>query len=557
MSLNSKYVIGIDFGTLSGRAVLFDVKDGSYITSATYDYPNGVIDEHLPGDSKTLPVGTALQNPMDYFETIVYTFKKILSESEVSPNNIIGVGVDFTACSILPCLADSTPLSEISEFKNNPHAYCKIWKDHTSQPYADRLNTLAIERNETFLEYYGGKISSEWMLPKIMEIAELAPEVYCRADYILEAGDWITWKICGVQNRNSCAAGYKAVWNKYNGYPSDDFLISLNPLFVDLKSTKLNAPVKTPDSLAGYITKEFSALTGLKEGTPVAVGIVDGHSSVMGLGICEAGTMIDIIGTSASHMLLCNRYKYVPGICGAVEDGIITGFIGYESGQAGMGDHFQWFVDNALPFSYHNKAELLGISDMEYIFSLVEKLKPGESGLVALDWWNGNRSTLVDSDLSGIIVGMNLRTKPEHILRALCEASAFGLRRVIDNYRSHGVEVKKFCAAGGIAEKNSFLMQLYADILNMDVYISGSSQSAALGAAILASCASGPERGGYGDVYSASKSMGSLKKEYFKPKKLNKDIYNQLYLLYNKLYDSFGVTDKSIMKSLKNLQKSL
>ncbi|MEA5015138.1 MAG: ribulokinase [Candidatus Limiplasma sp.] len=552
----SKYTIGIDYGTLSGRAVLVDVATGAQIASATFDYPHAVMDETLPSGKK-LGHDWALQFPQDYVDVLTHTIPQVLRDSGVSPEDVIGLGTDFTACTVLPVKDDGTPLCDLPEFADNPHAYVKLWKHHAAQDKANRLNETAAQRGEKWLNNYGGKISSEWLFPKLWQILDEAPEVYQAMDHFVEAADWIVWQMTGVQTRNSCCAGYKAIYNKATGYPSKDFFKALDPRLENVIAEKLSCPVTSLGERAGGLTAAMAAKLGLKEGTAVCVGNVDAHVCVPAVGIDGPGKMLAIIGTSTCHMMMGTRECQAPGMCGVVQDGIMPGFPGYEAGQSCVGDHFAWFVESCCPGEYREAAKAANMGIHEYLTGLASRQKPGEHGLLALDWWNGNRSILVDVDLTGMMLGMNLQTKPEDMYRALLEATAYGTRMIVENYREHGVAVDAFYASGGISQKNPLMMQIYADVLNMDIKIAGAAQGPALGSAIFAAVAAGKAAGGYDDVFTAARVMGQVKDLVYKPIAANAAVYDKLFAEYRALHDYFGRGANDVMKRLKELKKQV
>lgn len=551
----SKYAIGIDYGTLSGRAALVDLSDGRELSHSVLEYPHAVMDEALPSGRQLAP-DWALQHPQDYIDVLKTTIPDVLAKSGVNAADIIGLAIDFTACTMLPVKDDGTPLCFLPALSDEPHAYVKLWKHHAAQDEANELNRIAEERGETWLARYGGKISSEWMIPKIWQILNEAPEIYDQADVFMEACDWVVWQLCGVKTRNSCTAGYKALWHKREGYPSKDFFRALDPRLENLVEDKLTGPILPLGSRAGGLTEEMARATGLRPGIAIAVANVDAHVAVPAV-VDGPGKMVAIIGTSTCHMVLGTEEHSVPGICGYVEDGIVPGYYGYEAGQSCVGDHFAWVVDTCVPASYHEEAKRQGKNIHQYLKSLCETKKPGESGLLALDWWNGNRSILVDVDLTGMILGMTLQTKPEDIYRALIEATAYGTRMIVENFRSHGVAIDAFYAAGGIAQKDPMMMQIYADVLKMPVYIAGTTQCGALGSAIMASVAAGSAAGGYDDVFEAGCHMAKVLDEHYEPIAENSDLYDKIYAEYKNLHDYFGRGANDVMKRLKALKLSL
>ncbi len=552
----AKYSIGVDYGTLSGRALIVNNETGEELSSAVYEYPHSVMSECLPSGKK-LGFDWALQHPQDYLDVLYNTIPAVLKESGVSKDDVVGIGLDFTACTILPAKKDGTPLCFLEEYKDEPHAYVKLWKHHAAQHLANKLNEIAEERNEPWLKNYGGKISSEWAIPKIWQVLDEAPEIYDAADTFIEAADWVVWQLSGKENRNSCCAGYKEMWNKKTGYPSKDFFKALDPRLENVIEDKLSTEISPMGSKAGELTEAMAEKLGLNAGTAIATAIIDAHVFVPAAGIAEAGKMLAIMGTSTCHMLLGNEEKQVKGMCGVVEDGILPGFFGYEAGQSCVGDHFQWFIENCLPAAYYEDAKAKGMNIHKYLREKAEKYKPGESGLVALDWWNGNRSCLVDVDLTGMILGMTLLTKPEEIYRALIEATAYGTRMIIETFREYGVEVNEFYAAGGIAKKDPMTMQIYSDILNLPIKIAGSDQGGALGSAIFGSVAAGKANGGYDDVFSAASKLGKVLDTKYEPNPEAVKVYDKLYAEYKILHDYFGRGANDVMKRLKEIKKSV
>lgn len=553
--MSKKYTIGVDFGTQSGRVVLVEVDTGAEIATAIKEYPHGVMDEYLPDGKTKLEPDWALEHPQDFLDVLHETIPAVLEKAGVSAEDVIGMGIDFTSCTMLPVDKEGTPLCFYPEYQSNPHAYVKLWKHHAAQDEANKLNQIAEERGEDFLHRYGGKISSEWLFPKIWQILDEAPDIYEKADRFMEVADWIVLQLTGEEKRNSCTAGYKAIWHKQKGYPSKDFFKALDPRLENVVEEKLSTDIYPIGSKAGEITPEAARLTGLKPGTAVAVGNVDAHVAVPAVGITEEGKMLMIMGTSTCHMILGKEEKMVPGICGVVEDGIIPGYLGYEAGQSCVGDHFEWFVENCVPAEYRKEAEERGMNIHDLLTEKAQKLKVGESGLIALDWWNGNRSVLVDVDLTGLILGCTLLTKPEEIYRALIEATAYGTRMIIQTFEDSGVPIKELYAAGGIAEKNEMLMQIYADVTNREIRISASSQTPALGSAMFGAVAAGKERGGYDTIVDAAKTMARLKDKVYKPIPENVEVYDKLYREYEILHDYFGRGTNNVMKRLKEIKK--
>jgi len=552
---NKKYSIGVDFGTQSGRALLAELSTGKEIAAAIHAYTHGVMDEYLPDGVTKLHHDWALQHPQDYLDVLKVTIPAVLREAAVNADDVIGIGIDFTACTILPIDEHGIPLCFNESYKSNPHAYVKLWKHHAAQDEANRLNEIAAQRGEPFLQRYGGKISSEWLVPKVWQIVNEAPDIYETADRFIEAADWIVLQLTGQEKRNSCTAGYKAIWHKQTGFPVKDFFKALDPRLENVVEDKLNVNIYPLGSKAGEIAGTAAQLTGLQPGTAVAVGNVDAHVAMPAVGITEPGKMLMIMGTSTCHMVLGNEEKIVPGMCGVVEDGIIPGYLGYEAGQSCVGDHFEWFVENCVPSSYFHEAEGNDLNIHALLREKASSLKAGESGLVALDWWNGNRSVLVDVDLTGVIVGYTLLTKPEEIYRALLEATAYGTRMIIDTFRKHGVPVDELYAAGGIAEKDELMMQIYADVTNMEIKIAASPQAPALGSAMFGAVAAGKEYGGFDSIVEAARVMAKVKDVSFKPIPENVAVYEELFNEYKFLHDTFGRSRNDVMKRLKEIKK--
>ena len=534
MSANEKYVIGVDYGTLSGRALLVRVSDGAEIATAVYEYPHGVIEDVLPKTSLKLPPDWALQNPVDYLEVLKNVIPAVLRESKIDPKDVVGIGTDFTACTVLPVTKDGTPICEIPGFEGRPHAYPKLWKHHSAQPHADRINELAHERGESWINRYGGKISSEWEFAKALQLLEEDPEIYAYMDHWIEAADWIIWQLTGSYTKNVCTAGYKAIYQD-GSYPSAEFLAELNPAFANFVEEKVKHEISDLGGVAGYLTEEAAKWTGLPAGMVVAVGNVDAHVTVAAAKATESGMMVAIMGTSTCHVMVSDDISEVPGMCGAVLGGIVPNKWGYEAGQSGVGDIFAWFINNFIDAQYQVAAKSAGVDMHTYLSNLASQRPVGSHGLIALDWESGNRSTLVDHQLSGVIVGLTLMSKPEEVYQAIVESTAFGARKIVDTFNAHGVPVVDFIAAGGLI-KNKFVMQIYADILNRPIHTIGSEQGPALGSAIHAAVAAGA----YPDIQSASAVMGRLVRNAFIPNPDAAAVYARLYEHYLFLYETFG-----------------
>jgi L-ribulokinase len=552
--MGKKYSIGVDYGTQSGRAVLVEVETGNMIAQAVKEYTHGVMDEYLPDGVTKLEPDWALQHPLDYLEVLETAIPAVIMESGVAKEDVIGMAIDFTACTMLPIDTEGRPLCFKDEFKSIPHGWLKLWKHHAAQAEANKLNRIAEERGEEFLSRYGGKISSEWMIPKIMQILDEAPEIYNAADRFMEAADWVTMMLTGEEKRNSCTAGYKAMWHKQKGYPSKEFFKALDTRLENVVEDKLSTQIYPLGGKAGELNESIASRIGLCPGTAVGIANVDAHVSLPAVGITEAGKMLMIMGTSTCDILIGTEERIVPGMCGVVEDGVLPGFFGYEAGQSCVGDHFEWFVKNCVPEEYYKAAEASGMKIHQYLTEKASKLKVGESGLLALDWWNGNRSVLVDVDLTGMMLGMTLTTKPEEIYRALIEATAYGKNIIIETFEEAGVPINELYACGGISWKNTMMMQIYADVTNRVIKISASDQTPALGSAMFGAVAAGKERGGYDSIFEAAKVMGKVKEEYYSPIPENVETYKKLYAEYKLLHDYFGRGENDVMKRLKAIK---
>ncbi|WP_326950346.1 ribulokinase [Amycolatopsis sp. NBC_01307] len=525
-------VVGIDYGTLSGRAVVVRVRDGAELGSAVTEYRHGVVDRELPATGRALPPEWALQVPADYVDVLRTAVPAALAAAGADPADVVGVATDFTACTMVPATVDGTPLCELPEFTAEPHAYVKLWRHHAAQPQADRINELARARGEKWLPRYGGLISSEWEFAKGLEVFEEAPDVYAAMRHWVEAADWIVWQLTGTYVRNACTAGYKGILQD-GQYPSRDFLRELAPGFESFVAGKLDHPLGQLGSRAGSLTAEAAAWTGLPEGIAVAVGNVDAHVTAPAARAVEPGQLVAIMGTSTCHVVNGADLREVPGMCGVVDGGIVPGLWGYEAGQSGVGDIFGWFTEH---FARDSHDELTRLAARQEV---------GEHGLLALDWHSGNRSVLVDHDLSGVIVGQTLATRAEDVYRALLEATAFGTRKIVETFTEAGIPITELIVAGGLT-KNALLMQIYADVTNLPLSVVGSAQAPALGSAIHAAVAAGA----YPDIRAAAEAMGSARSAVYEPVPAHVSAYDELYAEYTTLHDYFGRGANDVMHRL-------
>jgi L-ribulokinase len=549
-----KYALGLDYGTESARALLVDVADGREAGTAVAPYPDGVIDRHLPGTGAPLPPDWALQNPQDYLTVLTRIVPEALREAGADPADVVGIGVDFTSCTLLPTLSDGTPLCELPQWSGEPHAWVKLWKHHAAQPEADRINQTAAERGESFLQRCGGKSSSEWLLAKTFQILDEAPSVYAAAERLIEAGDWLVWQLTGEERRSACQAGYKGMWSEEEGYPSREFLRALDPRLENLVAEKLSPEVYPIGARGGGLTDLMAARLELCAGTPVGVAIIDAHAAVPAATIVGPGRMLLILGTSACHLMLGEDGAVFPGIAGVVKDGILSGYFGYEAGQPATGDILAWFVRNSVPAAFEREAAERGITVHALLEERAAGMRAGQTGLLALDWWNGNRSVLMDAELSGLIAGYTLDTRPEEVYRALIEATAFGTREILENFERHDHRVSELVCCGGIAEKNSTLLQVYADVTGRAIRLARSGLASALGAAMLGAVAAGQTGDGYDTLAEAAARMGGLKEETFTPRASEQAVYQELFALWKRLHDQFGGEDADLMKRLRRLR---
>jgi len=541
-------VLGVDFGTLSGRALVVRVSDGAELGSAVHAYSHGVIDEKLPATGAPLPPDWALQDPEDYRDVLRQAVPQAVREAGIDPAAVIGIGTDFTACTVLPVLRDGTPLCQLPGLDGRPHAYPKLWKHHAAQRQADRINALAHERGEPWIGRYGGKISSEWQFAKALQLLEEDPEAYDRAERWIEAADWIIWQLCGTETRNACTAGYKGIYQDGH-YPSDEYLAALDPRFAGFPAAKLAHEVSALGTRAGSLTAQAAAWTGLPEGIAVAVGNVDAHVTPPAANAIAPGQMVAIMGTSTCHVMNATTLAEVPGMCGVVDGGIVTGEYGYEAGQSGVGDIFAWYLDHGVPADYAAEAGRRGISLFDLLSADAAAQPAGAHGLIALDWLNGNRSVLVNHHLSGAIVGLTLATRPPDIYRALVESTAFGTRVILDAFAASGVPVTEFVAAGGLL-KDRFVMQVYADVLRRPISVITSDQGPALGSAIHAAVAAGA----YAGVPAAAAAMGGKRAAAYAPDPASADVYDGLYAEYTTLHDYFGRGANEVMHRLRDIR---
>jgi L-ribulokinase len=553
-----KYVIGLDFGTNSCRSLIVDASDGNEIASYVYPYPSGkdgvIIDNSDPN--------LARQNPADYLSGIEVSINEAIKTAKnIFPGfnspDVIGIGVDTTGSSPMPVDEKGLPLSFGEKFKDNPAAMVWLWKDHTGFAEAAFITQTASKLRPQYLSKIGGVYSSEWFWSKILHLKNTRPEVYDAAYSFVEICDWIPAVLVGEIKpekikRSVCAAGHKAMYNdSWNGLPDEEFLKTLSPGLGSLRKRLYNQAF-TSEKLAGYLSADWAEKLGLSKNVAVAVGAFDAHMGAVGAGISE-GTIVKIIGTSTCDIMISpqdKKLKDIPGVCGIVNGSVINEYYGIEAGQSAVGDIFLWFVNNLVPNTFGSTQE----EKFKNLETAASELRPGESGLLALDWNNGNRTILVDVRLSGLLLGQTLHTKPHEIYRALIEATAFGALAIINRIEEYGVKINDVVNCGGLAVKNPLMMQIYADITGKPMKISRSDQTPALGAALFSAVAAGKKAGGYDLISEAQKAMTGISKVY-QPEPENHKVYKKLYLLYKQLHDAFGTNQGS--GSLFNVMKDL
>jgi L-ribulokinase len=539
-------VVGVDLGTLSARAVVVRARDGAELGGAEHAYRHGVIDEALPvAGAPALGPSWALQDPDDWIAALRTAVPAALHAANVRAGDVVGIATDFTASTPLPVTADGTPLCRLERWRARPHAWPKLWRHHAAQGQADRITALAAQRGEPWLARYGGRISAEWEFAKALQVLEEDPDVYDATARWIEGADWIVWQLCGHETRNVATAGYKGIFQD-GSFPSPAYLGALHPDFADFARTRLEHPLSPLGARAGGLTAQAAAWTGLREGTPVAVGNVDAHVTAPAAQSIGAGQLLAVMGTSTCHVMNGATLAEVAGMCGVVDGGITPGLYGYEAGQSGVGDIFGWFVREQVPPRYHEAAARDGADLHEHLSALAAAQAVGDHGLVALDWLSGNRSVLVDHDLSGLVVGLTLSTRAPDVYRALVEATAFGTRRIVAAFDSAGVPVDEVTVAGGLL-RNPFVMQVYADVLRRPLHLIDSSQGPALGAALHAAVAAGE----HADIHAASEAMGRVRREAYVPDPAAAEAYDELYAHYLRLHDHFGRGGDDVMHALR------
>ena len=540
--------IGVDLGTESGRVLLLDLSSGQELAVETVGYPHGVLDELLPDSSGPLPADWALQDPRDYLHVLRRGIPEALRQGSVEAARVVGIGIDVTSCTVLPALHDGTALCELPGWAKNPHAWPKLWKHHAAQGIADRMTEVAQARGEAFLDRYGGRISSEWYFPKLLQILKEDRAVYDAMDVFVEATDWIVWQLTGKLARSACPAGYKALWSPAAGLPPMAYFRAVAPALDD-PAAKLGSCFLPLGARAGGLLPERAAELGLRPEVAVAVGNVDSFVSVPGAGIVDDGVLVSVVGTSICDMVVHPREVWPPGITGVVADGILPGRFGYEAGQPAVGDMFAWFADRLLGLGEGGSRRY---GELEANATAVA---PGASGLVALDWWNGNRSVLGNAALGGVLAGLSLQTTPGEIYRALLESVAFGARTIIDTFERQGVVLVRMVACGGIAERSPLLMQLMADVTGRTLETVASVQVPARGAALFGAVAAGAHAGGFDSIEKAAQSLAPSTARVYRPDPASREVYETLYGVYLGLHDELGRSRVEWLHTLKSLRQ--
>ncbi|MCL2856109.1 MAG: ribulokinase [Oscillospiraceae bacterium] len=549
--MEKKYVIGCDFGTLSMRAVLVDAVDGRTLAEDTYTYSGGVITDHLP-DSDIILEGPdwALQNPDDYLSALVQCIPAVVRKGGIDPEQVVGIGVDFTTCTVVPMDKNGDALCKNPTFRDHPHAWVKLWKNHTAQKEADDITDYVKSNKLSVLDGNGLRASSEYFFPKVLEIFRKDREAYEAAHTYMEGGDFVVSKLCGKPVRGGVTAGAKGFHdNETMSYPDKAFFGGLEPGFENVVADKHLTGVLPVGSPAGNLEPEMARLLGLTTDTVVCVAHADAAVALPGCGVVTPNIMTFIMGTSTCHIMMSKEKIIIPGISAVFYEGVLPGYYTYETGQSAVGDIFEWFCKHYLPAGYADEAKRRSISPLTLMDEKAAALRVGQSGLVALDWMNGNRCLLQDSDLSGLIVGLTLATKPEEIYRALLESTAFGTKIIIDRFVEYGIAVNEAYACGGLAHKSPVLMQMYADILGFPIKISAYKHTSALASALFAAVAAGV----YDDHKTAAANMIPSPAIEYKPNSSNAAKYSELFGLYKQLHDYFGDGGGAIMKKLKSL----
>lgn len=541
------------------RAVLVRTRDGAVAADEVFEYPHAVITGSLPvGGVKLEGSDWALQDPDDYLAALTYCIPSVMRRSGVSPNDVIGIGVDFTTCTVMPVTEDGRAMCQVPAYRERPHAWVKLWKNHTAHKEADEITEYVHKSGHTLLDHYGMRASSEWFFPKIWEVLRKDPELYEKTYTFLEGGDYIVYKLCGKIVRSGVFAGAKGFHdNKKMQFPDKEFLKGLDPRLENIVEEKHLTNVVRVGTPAGHLTADMAHKLGLHESVVICVSHADAACTLPGAGIVEPNVMTYVMGTSTCHMMLAENLEKIPGISAAYYEGVIPGYYCYEAGQSAVGDIFDWFCSRFLPAAYTGEAASRGIHIMQLMNEKAGALKIGQSGVMALDWMNGNRSILQDANLTGLLVGLTLSTTPEEIYRALLEATAFGTKVIMDQFKAYHVPVHSLYACGGLAQKNTLLMQIYSDVMEQPIKVTAVKQTSALASAIFAAVAAGSGKGGHSNYTEAVAAMVPAPAREYKPVPENVRKYRELYSVYRRLHDLMSEGENNAMKQLRELQRKL
>lgn len=537
-----KYTIGIDYGSLSARGVLVNTSDGAILSEVTYSYPHGAMSDKLP-DGTALADEWVVQHPGDFLEALHFAVPQLLRQTGVDKRDVAAIGVDFTASTVVALDGSFSPLCFQKEYGSNPHAWPKMWKHHAAQPQANLLTDIARQQERPYLSWYGGQISRESLQPKVLQTWQEAPEVFRATECFAEMGDYLTSLLAGKPVCSIPAATAKAIWNKETGYPDDAFWGAVSQELRGLPRKKLLAQYENcvfghPGQRVGSLCEAMAEKLGLCPGIAVTAFQMDGYAAVPAVGMIEPGSALLVIGTSTGVMIMDDKSRDVKGVTANISGGFYPDLQTYASGQASVGDSFQWYMENCLPESYAVAAQEQGENIHSYLSRLASLIEPGESGMIGLEWFNGSKA-MPEKKLSGMLLGMTMQTKPEHIYRTLLEATAFGVRNLLENHEKAGVSISKVIACGGIANKNPLMMQIYADVLGKQIHVNSCTQAPALGTAIYAAAAA--EDGDFRKALpEAVKRMHAPCGKVYTPVAEHVERYDALYAEYIRLSEYFS-----------------
>lgn len=530
-----------------------DLDSGETVFAHSEDYPNGVISGRLPGTETALAENWFLQDSRDYAEVLVRLTHAAVQA--LGAEHIAAIGTDFTNCTVIGIRENGLPLCEYAEFQKTPHAWVKLWKHHAAQPYAERIEALLLEAETPWFREYGRNVSSEWLFPKLLQVYEEAPEVFAACDLYLEAADYITYFLTGKVVRNDATLGVNAFYSPERGYPSKELLNRFSPGFGEAVLPKLAGEILPVGSRAGQLSESAAQLLGLSTRVTVSVGHGDSEVACAGLGLTQSGSMLMVMGTSTCFQMLFDRKHSFDGVAAIVDDGMIPGLVAYESGQPAVGDAFAWYIENLMPAAYERQAKEQGLAPIVYMNRLAEQLVPGESGLVSLDWMNGNRSVLMDYGLKSFFAGLSLETKPEGVFRSMIEATAFGARKILEGYEEAGVHIEQLFAVGGLSVKSPLTMQIYADVLGREITVPALSNASAMGACVCGAVAYRNETGTRAAFEKEGARLVHYSTQTYKPEKKAQAIYDELYQVFCTLHDFAGITS-NICSTLNKVQRT-